>query len=196
MKTVSMSGSLRANVGKKDAKALRREEKVPCVLYGAKEQIHFSLEAKPLGKLIYTPDVHFVELNVDGKKYNTIIQDIQFHPVSDNIYHVDFLELQDDKKVTMNIPVHLSGDSPGVIRGGKLVFKMKKLKIKAFPNDMPAKIVVSIDKLNIGDSIKVGEIKTEKLTILDSARSLVVGVISTRNIEAGSTEEDEATAGS
>src|SRR5690606_18491683 len=122
-----ISGSVRQNVGKRDAKELRYEGKVPAVLYGGKEQIHFSVSAADLKPAIYTADIHFIDLDIEGKKFKAIIQDSQFHPLTDQIRHVDFLELSDDKAVAMNVPIKLTGTSPGVKMGGKLVQKLRKL---------------------------------------------------------------------
>ncbi|MBL7883268.1 MAG: 50S ribosomal protein L25, partial [Bacteroidia bacterium] len=130
MKSVSISGSPRANVGKKDAKALRNSKSVPCVLYGGTEQIHFSVLAADFKNLIYTPHVHIVDLDVAGKKFKAIMQEAQFHKVNDSLLHVDFLEIVAGKPVTMNIPVKTTGVSPGVRAGGKLVKKLKTLKVK------------------------------------------------------------------
>ena len=180
MKSVSISGSLRESVGKKDAKKHRREGNVPCVLYGGKEQIHFVAEEKSFKKLVYTPESFTVKLNVNDKDYNAILQDIQYHPVSDNILHADFLEIFDDKPVVMHIPVKVTGNSQGVLKGGKFIQKLRKLKIKSLPTYLPDSIDLDITPLEINDSIKVSDIKRDKVTFLDAPSAVIVGVRVTR----------------
>jgi len=182
MKTVSLSGSPRENVGKKDAKKNRREGKVPCVLYGGEEQIHFVVEEKPLRKIVYTPEVYIVSLNIGGKVHDTIIQDAQYHPVTDNFLHVDFLEIMPDKQVTIAVPVKAEGTPTGVLKGGRFINKMRKLKIKALAKDLPDFIPINTDKLDIGDSIKVMDIHLENVTFLDSPNSVIVGVRTARAV--------------
>ena len=147
MKSIAISGSVRQNVGKRDAKELRYEGKIPAVLYGGKEQTHLAVSAADLKSVLYTADVVFVELDVDGKKTRAIVQDAQFHPLTDLVTHVDFLELFDDKQVSVNIAIKLTGDSPGVKIGGKLVQKLRSLRVKALPNDLPQEILVPMESL-------------------------------------------------
>lgn len=191
MKKVSVSGSPRENVGKKDAKRLRREGLVPCVVYGGKEQIQFAASEKEFKDVVYTPEACLVELNIGKKKINAVLQDIQFHPVSESILHADFLEISDNKPVKIDIPVKLSGNSPGVIKGGKLQMKLRKLKVKGLPGDLPDQIDVSISKLEIADSFKVGQLQSEKLEFLDPASSVIVMVKSTRVVAPVAAEEEE-----
>jgi len=180
MKTVSVSGSPRENVGKKDAKRLRREDMVPCVLYGGKEQIMFVTEAKSFKDIVYTPSSCLIRLDVAGKSVDAILQDIQFHPVSEEILHADFLEIFPDKPVKISIPIKIKGNSPGVIKGGKMQIKLRKLLIQALPADLPDEIEIDISKLDIGDAIKVGMLELDKLNFLDPASSVVVMVKSAR----------------
>lgn len=187
MKSVSISGSPRANVGKKDATALRNAKQVPCVLYGGKEQVHFSVLAADFKNLIYTPHVHTVELDVAGKKFNAIMQEAQFHRVSDELLHVDFLEIVAGKPVVMNIPVKTTGVSPGVRAGGKLVKKLKTLKVKGLVEKMPDTIDIAIDSLEIGQGVRVADIKIDGLTMLNAANVTVVGVQTTRAAAAEAT---------
>ncbi|MFC2102121.1 50S ribosomal protein L25/general stress protein Ctc [Bacteroidota bacterium] len=182
MKQVSLSGSLRENVGKKDAKKLRKEFKVPCVMYGGTEQIHFLTDEKLFSKLIFTPHVHIVKLEIDGKEYNTIIQDLQYHPVTDRILHVDFLQVSDDKPITISVPLKLTGSAAGVLKGGRLIQKSRKLTISALMKDLPDEIEVNITKLDIGDSIKVSDLFRDNITFLDAPRNVVVGVRSARAV--------------
>ncbi len=183
MRTVSMSGFLRGNVGKKDAKKIRREGNVPCVVYGGKEQLHFYTDAKSFQKIVFTPEVCFVKLNLNEKEYDVILQDIQYHPVTDNIMHADFMELNPERHIIMNIPVKVSGVAPGVLKGGKVVQKYRKLKIKALPAHMPEVIEVSINGLEIGQNVKVSDVPAEKFTILDNKNNTIVGVSVTRVVE-------------
>ncbi len=189
MKSVSISGSLRKNVGKKDAKMHRKEGRVPCVLYGGKEQVHFAAPELEFKKIIFTPSVYIVELNIDGKKYRSVLQDVQYHPVTDKILHMDFLEIFEDKLVNIAVPVHFTGTPTGVLGGGRLMKKFRKLRIKGLPKNLPDEIVVDISKLNIGQSIKVNELKEENIEFLDIPTAMVVSVKTAR----GTTAEDEET---
>lgn len=190
MKKVSVSGSPRENVGKKDAKRLRREGLVPCVIYGGKEQIKFSASEKEFKDVVYTPEACLIQLDIEGKKFNAVLQDIQFHPVTESILHADFLEVFDDKAVKIDIPVKISGNSPGVIKGGKLHLKLRKVKTKGLPGDLPDQIDVSISKLEIGDSFKVSQLESKKLEFLDPGTSVIAMVKSTR-VVAPIVDEDE-----
>ncbi len=193
MKTVSMSGALRAHVGKKDAKKHRKEGKVPCVLYGGKEQIHFTIEEKAFAKIIFTPEIYILKLNLDGKEYNAILQDIQYHPVSDKVLHADFLELIPGKPFIIGIPVILKGTPPGVIGGGKLHKKLRKLTVKGLADDIPEDITIDIGKMEIGDSVQVKDLKIDNLELLDIPNSVVVSVKTSRiaaGMEEGVVEEE------
>ena len=180
MKSIAISGSPRENVGKRDAKELRYQGKVPAVLYGGEKQYHFSVSAADLKPAIYTPDVHFIDLDIDGKKFKAIIQETQFHPLTDQVRHVDFLELNDKKPVALNIPVKLTGTSPGVRAGGKLVQKLRNLRVKALPNDLPQYIEVSLEPLEVGSSVRVGNIQVENGTVLNNSDDTIVSVIMSR----------------
>ena len=158
MKSIAISGSVRQNVGKRDARELRYEGNVPAVLYGGKEQTHLAVSAADLKPILYTSEVTFIELDVNGKKTRAIIQEAQFHPLTDQITHVDFLELFDDKEVTVNIPIKLVGVSPGVKMGGKLVQKLRNLRVKALPNNLPQEIEVPMEGLDVGKSYRVSQV--------------------------------------
>lgn len=187
MKTVSMSGLLREDVGKKDAKKLRKEGKVPCVLYGGKDQISFCVEVDSFKDLIFTPEVYLVNLNISGKEYQASLQDVQYHPVTDSILHVDFLEVHEENEITISVPVRTFGVSPGVLKGGKLVQKFRKLKVRGLPKYLPDFIKVDISSLDMLQSAKVQDIKIDNLTLLDDPAGVIVTVKSTR-----AAAEDEA----
>ena len=191
MKEVSLSGSGRTNVGKKDAKAVRVAGNVPCVVYGAGTQTHFSVKHVDMEKLIYTPSVHIINIDIDGKTVKTIIQDIQFHPVTDGVLHVDFIELQDDKKIKVNIPVNLFGRSPGVLNGGKLQQIFRRLKVYALPGDLPDSIEVDISPLKIGMAIRVSDVNNDKLNILNAGSSVICSVKMSRGVLEEEEEEEE-----
>ncbi len=188
MKTVRLSGSPRENVGKKDAKLQRREGRVPCVLYGGKEQMHFAADEKQFGPIVFTPDVMFIEIELGKATYKAILQDIQYHPVSDNILHADFLELHDDKEIRMEIPVYTTGTSKGVLRGGKLIPRLRKLPVKALPGNMPENITLDVSKLDIGDSIKVKDLTLPNVTVLSNRFNTIVNVKTARGVSAGAEE--------
>jgi len=192
MKSIAISGSLRENVGKRDAKELRYEGKVPAVLYGGKEQYHFAVSAADLKSLVYTPDVHFVDLDLDGKKFQAIVQEMQFHPLNDQIRHIDFLELNDKKEVNMLIPVKLTGTSPGVRSGGKLIQKLRSLRVKALPANMPQTIEVSLNSLEVGKSVRVEEVKLDNAKVLNNGDDTIVSVIMSRALRQAEQEAKAA----
>ena len=166
MKTIEIIGYKRASLGKQTAKRLRREANAPCVLYGGQGQVHFHTPMDLLRDLIYTSEAHFVHVTIEGTAYQCILQDIQFHPVSEMILHVDFLEIFDNKPVKMQIPVMVQGQAPGVIQGGSLAKKLRKLPVIAYPKDMPAYIPVDVSGLALGQMVRVQDINTERYTIL------------------------------
>ena len=176
MKTIAISGSPRENVGKRDAKELRYEGKVPAVLYGGKEQAHFAVVITDLKDAIYTPEANFLEIDINGAKTKAIIKELQFHPLTDVLLHVDFLQLFDDKEIVMEIPVKLTGTSPGVKMGGKLVQKLRKLRVRSFPKDMPQVVEVSISKLEVGNLFRVRDIAQGDFTITNTAEDTIVSV--------------------
>jgi large subunit ribosomal protein L25 len=180
MKSITINGTKRAADTKQETRQLRAEGKVPCVLYGGSEQIHFSTPALALKGLVYTPEVHTVDLNIDGTEYKAILKDIQMHAVTDKILHMDFLLMKDDKKVTIDIPVKVTGNAPGVRAGGQLLTKMRKLKISALPKDLPDMVEVKIDELNIGDSYRVRDIQIPGVEFLDSPNNVITAVKTTR----------------
>jgi large subunit ribosomal protein L25 len=176
MKTIAISGSPRENVGKRDAKELRYEGKVPAVLYGGTEQIHFAVVTTDLKEAIYTPEANFLEIEINGAKSKAIIKELQFHPLTDLLLHVDFLQLFDDKEILMEIPVKLTGTSPGVKMGGKLVQKLRKLRVKALPADMPQVVEVSIAKLEVGNLFRVRDLAKGNYVITNTPEDTIVSV--------------------
>jgi len=176
MKTIEIIGFKRANLGKTEAKRLRMESNVPCVLYGGEGQVHFHAPMFLFRDLVYTPNVHKVKLTVEGKTTECILQEIQFHPVNEIILHADFLELKKDKAVKMDIPVSFVGQAPGVLKGGKLIQKLKKITVKATPENLPDFIEVDVSKLDLNKSVKVGDIKADKFEILNSKNIPVCSV--------------------
>lgn len=176
MKTIEIIGYQRANLGKSDSQKLRAEGYVPCVLYGGNEQIHFYSPVILFRDLVYTNEAHFVHLNIEGVECQAIMQDVQFHPVSEIIYHVDFLRIAEDRKIKMSIPARLVGQSPGVAKGGTLVRKRDALKVYAFPKDMPDHIDVDVSELDFHHAIKVGDIKIANLEFIDPKQASVAVV--------------------
>ena len=197
MQSITIKGSQRESVGKVSTKALRNAGKVPCVLYGGDKPLHFSADEISFKKLVYTANVYTASIELEGNTYNAILQDIQFHPVSDKILHIDFYQLFDDKLVTMNIPVRLVGSSPGVLNGGSLRFAMRKLSVRALPADLPDFINADISDLKIGGKIFVTELANEKWIILHPENSVVVQVRTSRSAlaEDGEGEGEEKTEG-
>ena len=189
MQSITIKGSHRESVGKVATKALRNAGKVPCVLYGGDKPLHFSADEVSFKNLVYTANVYTAMIEVAGAKYHAILQDIQFHPVSDKILHVDFYQLFDDKMVTMDIPVRLIGSSPGVINGGSLSFPMRKLSVRALPSDLPDFINADISKLRIGNKLVVTELVDDKFSILHPENTVVVQVRTARS--AILTEDEE-----
>jgi len=203
MKSLAISVKKRENVGKTNSKALRNQGKVPCVLYGGEKQVCFYAHENDVRKLVYSPDVFLVDLDIDGTKTSCIMQDIQFHPVTDKILHIDFLEVFADKEVTVEIPVVLNGIALGVRNGGNLFFRRKKIITRAIAADLPDTIEIDISELTIGDFIYIKDLKSDKYMFLAPDNSVVVGVKTARaaieelvvgeETEEGTTEEGDAT---
>ena len=176
MKTVEIIGYRRANLGKAGSQKLRDEGLVPCVLYGGTEQIHFYSPMILFREVVYTNEAHFVHLNIEGEECQAILQEVQFHPVSEIILHADFLRITEDRKVKMNIPIRLVGEAPGVAKGGALVRKRAALKVYAFPKDMPDHIDVNVDTLDFHHAIKVADMKIEHLEFMDPKHASIAVV--------------------
>jgi large subunit ribosomal protein L25 len=191
MKTAQLSGSARTNVGKKDAKALRNAELVPCVLYGTGEQTHFSVKKNDIEKIVFSPEVYQVALDIDGKKANAIVRELQQHPVKDTIHHVDFLEVTDAKPIRIGLPIRLTGKSPGVMAGGRLMQVFRKLNVLGLAKDLPDAITLDISKLKIGKSFRIKDITIPGVKVLDPANAVVVSVKMARGAVKPADDDDE-----
>ncbi len=181
MKSITINGSKRESVGKVATKALRNAGKVPCVLYGGEQAIHFSADELAFRHLVYTPNVYTASIELEsGEKFAAILQDIQFHPVTDKILHIDFYQLFEGKQITMTIPVKISGASQGVLNGGRLLFTNRKLRVRALPKDFPDFISVDITPLKIGDNVSISDVADEKLEFLHPENMAIVRVAMAR----------------
>ena len=177
MKSITIKGSERESVGKVSTKALRNAGAVPCVLYGGDQPVHFSAEEAAFKKLVYTPNAHTVAIELgNGKSYNAILQDIQVHPVSDKILHLDFFQVFDDKEITMEVPVKVTGVSPGVLLGGVLRLNTRKLKVKALPKNLPDFVEANISKLEMGNKLYVTKLATDNYKLLHPENTVVAQV--------------------
>ena len=190
MKSVSISGSLRENVGKKDAKAQRNKGMIPCVIYGGKDQKMFVVDERQFKNLLYTPEVRYAEVNIDGDVRKAIVQETQFHAITDKLMHVDFLEVVDGKPITIEIPLKISGTSPGVLKGGLLKKRVRKLKVRGLLENIPEEIVSDISNLEINDMTKIGDVHVDNLEIVDNPNKVIIQVVPTRG-SAAATEEGE-----
>ncbi|HXB13099.1 MAG TPA: 50S ribosomal protein L25 [Bacteroidia bacterium] len=183
MKTLTINGTVRKDKGSKDAKTLRQSGSIPCVLYGGKEQVLFSVTENQFVKLLYTPDAYLVNLELDGKTVKAIVQDSQFDKISDKVTHVDFMEAVPGKALNVKIPVITHGSPPGVKKGGKLAVKIRRLSVKGLVDDIPDQINLDVASLDLGQSIKVRDMKFEKIQFLDPANAAIVAVKMTREAE-------------
>jgi large subunit ribosomal protein L25 len=183
MKTITIEGQLRTEFGKTATRQLRSQEMVPGVIYGGAQEINFKAPAAALRSLVYTPSFQLAEVNLDGKSYRTILKDLQFDKVSDSLIHIDLLELVEDKRVVAEIPLKFVGVSPGVKDGGKLIVKMKSLKVKTYPKYLQEQIEVNIDNLELNGNIRVEDVKVEHYEILNSPRIPVASVVLTRQLK-------------
>lgn len=176
MKSITINGSERESVGKVATKALRNAGLVPCVLYGGNQAVHFSAEEKAFKNLVYTPNAHTVVIDLGSKKFDAVLQDIQVHPVSDKILHLDFFQLFDDKEITMEVPVKITGVSPGVLLGGVLRLNTRKLKVKALPKNLPDFIDTDISGLEMGNKLYVTKLVSDKYKLLHPDNTVVAQV--------------------
>jgi len=192
MKSITINGSQRESVGKKATKALRNAGQVPCVLYGGDNPVHFSAAELAFSKLVYTPNAHTVVITLDnGTSFNAVLQDIQFHPVTDKILHIDFYQLFDDKEIALTIPVNLIGSSKGVKNGGVLRKNNRKLRVKALPANLPDFIEVDITPLKIGGKVYVGDLPSDNYKFMHPDNTVVCQVRTSRNAVASDEEEEE-----
>ena len=176
MKSISIKGSERESVGKVATKAVRNAGMVPCVIYGGSQPVHFQAEAKAFKSLVYTPNAHTVAIDLDGKTYNAILQDIQFHPVSDAILHIDFFQLSDDKEIIMEVPVKITGTSPGVLLGGVLNLNQRRLKVKALPKNLPDFVEANISELQMGNKLYVTKLAADNFKLMHPDNTVVAQV--------------------
>lgn len=190
MKTLAISAKLREGTGKTDSKALRNQGNVPCVLYGGEKQVCFYAHENDFRNLVFTPDVFIVELDIEGQKYRAVMQDLQFHPVTDKLLHLDFLEIFDDKEVTVTIPVQLEGNAVGIRNGGILSFRRRKIITRAIPGNLPDYIVINIEDLDIGQSIFIKDLRNENYSFIAPDNAIVVGVRTARELIVEEEEEE------
>ncbi len=182
MKTLAISAKLRSGTGKTDSKALRNQGNVPCVLYGGEKQVCFYAHENDFRNLVYTPDVFIVELDIEGEKYRAVMQDLQFHPVTDKLLHLDFLQVFEDKEVTMTIPVHLKGNAVGIKNGGILSFRRRKIITRAIPGNLPDYIEINIEDIGIGQSVFIKDLRNDSYAFLAPDNAIVVGVRTAREL--------------
>jgi large subunit ribosomal protein L25 len=199
MKSLTVKAQKREKVGKKQAKKLRAQGLIPGVLYGKDEIMHLTIPFAEIRKLVYTPNVYLIDMDIEGEVIKAMIQDVQWHPVDEQILHIDFLKIEKDKPVKIFVPIKITGTAKGIKAGGRLKTNMRKLRIKAFSENLPDTIDIDVTDLEIGDSIKVGELQRDNLEFLDNNSNLIVGVISTRVAQAAMAlpediEEEEAPA--
>ena len=187
MKSIEVKGSLRTETGKKATHELRKNDSIPCVLYGSQKDengniidTHFAVTNEAVRKLVYTPHIYVVDLNIDGKIVNAVMKDIQFHPVTDNILHIDLLEVSDKKPVVMEVPVKLEGHAEGVKAGGKLTLSMKKIKVKALYTSIPERVVINVDNLGLGKTMQIGDLHFDGLELMNAKNAVVCAVQLTR----------------
>jgi large subunit ribosomal protein L25 len=189
MKTITIEGQLRSGFGKKATRQLRSESQVPCVIYGGPQTVNFSAPVNAFKELVYTPDFQLIDISLDGKTYRCVLKDLQFDPVTDALAHVDFLELVENKRVTVSLPIKFVGQPEGVKAGGKLLVKIKALKVKTFPRYLRENIELNIDNLELNKNIRVEEVKVEGFEIMNSPRIPIASVVMTRVLK-----QEESTA--
>ncbi|WP_040279347.1 50S ribosomal protein L25/general stress protein Ctc [Psychroserpens damuponensis] len=196
MKSITINGSQRESVGKKATKALRNAGQVPCVLYGGDQNVHFSAPELAFSKLVYTPNAHTVVIAIEnGETYDAVLQDIQFHPVTDRILHVDFYRLFEDKEIAMDIPVHIIGTSRGVLNGGILRKNRRKLRVKALPKNLPDFLEADITPLKIGGKLYVTALEGEGYELLHADNTVVVQIKTARTAVIDDDDDEDETEG-
>ena len=193
MKTIEIKGSLRTELGKKSSRKIRKEGNVPCVVYGGDQNIHFYAHENSFRNLIYTPDAHLVKLDIEGKVHRAFMKDVQFHPVTDKIEHVDFIEVFDNKPIIINLPVKVIGESVGIKAGGKLRIKKRHLKVRGLAGDIPEYMPIDITDVKIHQTVKVGDISYDKIELIDSKISTILSVATSRVVQKEEVETAEGT---
>jgi len=194
MQSFEIKAKQREKVSKKASRELRKEGYVPCVMYGGEKNIHFYAHSRDFRGLIYTPNVYIVKLSVENDQYTAILKESQFHPVTDEIVHLDFLQSFEDKKITVSIPLKLEGLAKGVREGGKLIQKMRRLKIRGLMKDLPEMLIINVEDISLGQSKKVTHINYEGIELLDNPNSVIATVQLTRATKAATPEEEAAAA--
>lgn len=201
MKSIEVKGQCRQCNGKKAAKVLRKSNSIPCILYGVEKDEKglplakpFSVEYEEVRNLVYSPDIYTVKLTIDGNTVNAILKDIQFHPVKDNILHMDFYQVTEDKAIVMNVPVKLTGLAAGVKAGGRLEQILRRVKVKALYTQMPEKIEFDVTSLTIGKTIKIGDVNIEGLELVNPKDAVICGVMATRSAKGEGEEAEESAA--
>lgn len=194
MKHFEINATLRTDVGKKASKKVRKDQAIPCVIYGGEENVHFYTLQSDVRKFVYTPEVMFADIKIEGKTYTAMVKEIQFHPVSDSIMHIDFYEINPEKPIKIKIPVKIVGLSPGVKSGGKLKQIIKRLTVRGLMNDIPDFFEVSISKLKINQAIKIKDLVSDKLEFVDPKANIIVTVTSTRGVAIVEDEEEDESA--
>jgi large subunit ribosomal protein L25 len=194
MKTIEIKGSLRTELGKKSSKNTRKAGNVPCVIYGKDQNIHFHAHENSFKNLIYTPDAHIVNLSLDGNDYKLVLQDVQFHPVTDKITHADFIEIVESKPIIINLPIRITGDSVGVKAGGKLRIKKRHLKVRGYANDIPEFLPIDITDVKIHQSVKVGDLSYDQIELIDPKITTVLTVATSRVVQKEEAEGGEGAA--
>lgn len=190
MKSIDLKAEVRKTTGKKSTRALRDEGLVPCVMYGGTDTLHFTVPENDFRHIIYTSDIFLINIDIDGNKHKAILQDTQFHPVSDQLLHVDFIEVFDDKPLIASLPVDFTGNSVGVRAGGKVRIRRRYLKVKGLIKDLPDRLSIDITDMKIGDVIKINNLSYKDLELLDPSQAMVVAV-STSRLAKGAEEEEE-----
>lgn len=189
MKVAEIKGNLRSTTGKKDSKNLRNQELVPCVVYGGNAPVHFYVPFNEFRTIIYTPDVYLINLDIDGTKYQALLQDTQWHPVEEKLMHADFLQVSTKKPFKLNLPVNITGTAKGIKAGGKLKVNLRRLKVKGMVSDLPEAIDVDVTELGLGQSIKVANLKSENYQVLNNKSDVIATVTVTRAARAAMSAE-------
>lgn len=192
MKTFTIISKKRTDLGKASTKTLRSQGLIPCVMYGGEETIHFTADEAEVKKLIYSSEVFLIELDLDGKKYKAVMHELQFHPVTDKVLHIDFIQVFADRPAVVSLPIRLTGSSKGILAGGKLRLKKRYLKVQGLIDNLPEELVIDITELKIGEVIKVSNLKFDKLEILEPGQSMVVGIVTSRVAAKGTTAAEGA----